>query len=356
MDLASHAFSSNNTRSIVYPSKEYALKPPKVFQKIEQSINAGSKMVSNDVFLTATYNARAWFNGVDTLILDSEDGQVFSYGNIHRNRIDNAPSILKLNGTSLVLGAAGAHCYYHWLVDVLPKLKVLQNAGIRLESIDHFILRDFDLGFQKKTLKILGIPETKIVLSKKQPNFTADLLYHVELRNFVGMKMHEFIPQFLCDTFLKENHQCDYGKKIYIARPKGVNRPIDNEVELLELVERHGYKKVIMEGMSLYDQAALFHGSESVITVHGGALTNIVYCRPDTKIIELFGEHVFSYYYGLSNLCGLDYSAILKSPEQYNLVVDPFEGNKMDNQHVTIRQASGVNIDALDQLLSNCTS
>ncbi len=343
--------SFENARSVIFPSTRYELNPPNILQDVSKSINNADSMVSNDVVLTVTPNAKAWFNGVDALILDANDEEIFKYGNINKQRIDSAAEQTYLSGTSLILGAAGAHCYYHWMVDVLPKLKVLQQAGIDLDSIDHFILRDLDLDFQAKTLQILGVPRTKIFLSKGASNFKTDLLFHVELRNFVGMKMHDFIPKFLCESFLKKEQCTEHGRKIYITRPAGVNRPIDNESELLKLVTAHGYECVVMEGMALNDQAQLFHSASSIITTHGGALTNIVYSKPGTKIIELFGEHVFSYYYGLSNLCKLEYTAILKSVDQYSLVVDPFAGNEMSNQHITIRQGSGINTAALSLAL-----
>lgn len=342
------AFRTADTRAVVFSSEEHNLKPPGIFQEVEGTSELQTAMRSNEVVLTSTKNAKVWFDGIATLILDEQNNEVFRYGGVSQDRLQESEKLQTLSGTSLILGAAGAHCYYHWMVDVLPKLKVLEEAGVNLDSIDHFIVRDLGWAHQVKSLEIIGLPRDKIVLATDKPNIRAELLYNVEIRNFVGMKMHSFIPGYLREKFLKIDKSIPpSNRNIFIARPKGVNRPIENEEELLELVAANGYETVTMECMTHYEQAELFHNASSIITSHGGALTNVVYCRPGTEIVELFGAHVFSYYYGLANLCGLDYKAVLRSKEQYDLVIDAGKGNLMSNQGVTIREASSINLSAL---------
>ncbi|MDT9338046.1 glycosyltransferase 61 family protein, partial [Trichodesmium erythraeum 21-75] len=40
---------------------------------------------------------------------------------------------------------------------------------------------------------------------------------------------------------------------------------------------------------------------------HGAGLTNIVFCNPGTKVVELFSSHVKPYYWSLCNCCNLEY-------------------------------------------------
>ena len=339
-------------RRCIIRSEVYPLAPPKLYQEVRGSSVQATEMVSNDVFMTVTPNARVWFNGIGTVILDEQDEIVFRFGAPGPARYRDEPVKTHLPGRSMVLGTIGAHCYYHWMVDVLPRLEVVRRAGYEWDSIDQFLVRDFDLGFQKATLKELGIPEAKIVCTKDQPAYTADELLHVELRNFVGMRMNRFVPEFLRSTFLSADDAARKPtRKIFITRPKGVNRPVTNEAELLRLVTSHGYEEVVMEGMTLSEQAALFASATDIVTTHGGALTNLVYCQPSTRIVELFGAHCFSYYYGLANLCELDYSAVLQSPEQIDLVIDAEVGNRMDNQAITIRQKSSVQLEVLEKII-----
>ncbi|MDO6460989.1 glycosyltransferase family 61 protein [Granulosicoccaceae sp. 1_MG-2023] len=340
-------------RKLVIASESYPLQPPRLFQEVSGQSEQATELVANPVFMTVTPGARVWFNGVGTIILDQNDEVVFRFGNTGPARFHEEAVKTHLPGRAMVLGTIGAHCYYHWMVDVLPRLEVIKRAGYDWDSVDHFLVRDFDLGFQKATLEVLGIPASKIVCTKDSPAYTADELLHVELRNFVGMRMHRFVPEFLRSCFLKsEDIQERPQRKIFITRPKGVNRAVLNEQELLSLLTDHGFQEVTMEGYSLFEQAALFASADVIVTTHGGALTNLVYCRPGTKVIELFGEHVFSYYYGLANLCGLDYSAVLRRADQIDLVIDAEVGNRMNNQTETIRQDADINIGALSRALS----
>ena len=52
--------------------------------------------------------------------------------------------------------------------------------------------------------------------------------------------------------------------------------------------------------------------SVSVVSAHGGALTNMVYMASGGHVVELFGGHVYPFYYGLSQLCDLGYSALME--------------------------------------------
>lgn len=345
---------SAHERHLVIPAQRYPLAAPGIFQETQGTSAQASELKANDVYLTVTPEARVWFNGVGTIILDQADEIVFRFGAPGPKRFAEESQKTRLNGRAMLLGAIGAHCYYHWMVDVLPKLEVVRRAGFDWSEIDHFLVRDFDLGFQKATLEHLGIPLNKIICTKDSPAYFVEELLHVELRNFVGMRMNRFVPEFLRSSFLRaEDMTTAPSRKIFITRPKGVNRPVSNERELLALVKAHGYEEVVMEGMTLNEQAALFASASDIVTTHGGALTNLVYCQRGTRVVELFGAHCFSYYYGLANLCELDYNAILREAAQIDLVIDAEVGNRMDNQSVTIREASSVNLQALSACLTS---
>lgn len=351
MYATSHNTFPTDSREVIVPSKTYDLTAPKVYQEISSDASLPQSYESNDVILGTTHNAQIWFMGHQGIVLDAMGESVYQYGNTQINQAQTQQAT-HLEGTSLLLGAAGAQNYYHWVYDILPKFKVLELAGISLESIDHFILRDTDWGFQRAMLEIIGVPSDKIHIAKSAPRLNCDKLHHIEIRNFVGMRMHQFIPEFLRDLFLKNKESIQTGRKLFIRREKDEKRPVENEPELLELVANAGYECVSVSGLSFYEQAALFYSADSIITSHGAVLANLAYCRPNTEIIELFGSHVFSYFYGLSNLCGLDYTAILRSPEQYDLVIDPFVGNNKADKSITIKQSSALNLLALKAALA----
>jgi capsular polysaccharide biosynthesis protein len=92
-----------------------------------------------------------------------------------------------------------------------------------------------------------------------------------------------------------------------------------NEDEIINVLDEFGFKWVTLESMSVIQQVALFTQAEVVIAPHGSGLTNILFCQPGTKVIELFApNYVYPCYWYLSNLVGLDYYYVLgEAPEGF---------------------------------------
>ncbi len=62
----------------------------------------------------------------------------------------------------------------------------------------------------------------------------------------------------------------------------------------------------------MWEQAELMASCEAVVAPHGGGLSNLVFCRPGTKVIEIFSpELVAGYFWKLCNQLNLDYYYIL---------------------------------------------
>ena len=61
---------------------------------------------------------------------------------------------------SLLTGGAGNANYWHWLFDVLPRLKILKSK-MNISEIDFFLFPDLKENFQRETLDFLDIPLKK---------------------------------------------------------------------------------------------------------------------------------------------------------------------------------------------------
>jgi capsular polysaccharide biosynthesis protein len=75
--------------------------------------------------------------------------------------------------------------------------------------------------------------------------------------------------------------------RVYVARGATPRRRVVNEDEVRELLGRRGFVTVSMDGRSVAEQAAIFAAAEVVVSVHGAALTNLVFARPHTRVVEL---------------------------------------------------------------------
>lgn len=213
-----------------------------------------------------------------------------------------------------VLSGLSNDIYFHWMFDVLPRIKLLQSGGLEIADIDYFLInsRKF-LPFHKETLDALGIPETKRLENYNYPHIKAEKLI---VPSFPGSPA--WMPKWSCDFLrnvfierqaIKEPEKIEY---IYISRGSVTSRRILNEDEVINVLNKFGFKSVTLETMSVAEQASLMASAKVVIAPHGSGLTNLVFCSPGTKVIEIFSpNYVYPCYWLVSNLVNLEYFYLL---------------------------------------------
>jgi len=320
-----------------------------------QVVNPDTQMNSSAVTLKTVTAASSYLTGGRHAVTTST-GQVVSQHRVSKTTLAELPwqPYKHLNGRSLLLGnSAGASCYYHWMMDILPKLGYLQKAGVDLNSIDHFLVREISHDFQKTTLSALGIDASRITECVDHPYHTCDELLILNLEHLISYGMNQFVPDWVNQTFnpnYKSPSSSEERIKLFISRPEGTRRAIINEDELIKLLIREGFTVAAMEGLSVQEQASLLSRTDVLIAAHGGALTNMVFAQPGSQIIELFGSHVYPYYYGLANLCGHHYLALLQNSDDYPNLANletAINSGSAENQSVSQNANFRVDLEAL---------
>lgn len=121
------------------------------------------------------------------------------------------------------------------------------------------------------------------------------------------------MPQWTCQ-FLRRlllHSARPVSLRLYISR-RHASRSVINEAEVLALLEPLGFQTVLLESLSVRQQANLLAQAEAVIAPHGGGLTNLLFCPPGTKVIELFPpDFVYPCYWLVANLVQLEYYYLL---------------------------------------------
>jgi len=318
--LANAALNPHPQDTQLFPAESYSLASPKSVQSMVDEIEHDAQIQTHPVSITDAAHTRVFFNGQKCLV-KAADGDVVAQYNVDdaiSESVTNKPC-RRLQGTTMLLGfSPGANCYYHWLLDVLPRLGALQKAGFKLDEVDHFLVRNTNNAFQVETLAALGIRDDRVVHTHKKQHWHCDRLLQVNMSNGINMKMHRFVPAWLKHAYSTGSRNLDTDPiKLYVNRPKGVRRGISNEQALLPILEEFGYQIRPMEGLSFADQVKLMSGVDVLLSAHGGALSNMVFCRPGIRVGEVFGHHVYPYYYGLSQLCGHDYHVLMKDQSLY---------------------------------------
>ena len=195
----------------------------------------------------------------------------------------------QLEGKAAVLSSLSGQVYYHWMIDVLPRIGLLHQSGIELDSIDWFIVNSVSKPFQSETLAKLGIPSNKILESDRSPYVTAPELI---VPSFPGHL--DWVPQstidFLRKHFLSPSDESSPAR-IYISRADAKYRQVVNEADIIHILEKYGFVNLNLGAYSVSEQAAIFSRAEVIIAPHGAALTNLVFCQPKTQVLEFFSPH-----------------------------------------------------------------
>lgn len=214
----------------------------------------------------------------------------------------------RLQGNIAVIGTAGAYVYYHWMLDILPRLEILSRQ-ISLNEIDYFITEYTGLPFQIETLENLGIPVEKIIPANENWNFhvKASTLYVPSLVGPIGQ------PTLFQINFLKGlyadcvSNQKPF-RKIYISRRKTGRREIVNEKELIAFLSSYDFEIFYFEELPVMQQVLIFSEALIVISSHGSVFTNLVFSKPGTIVIDIFNEtHTNPCFWIIAQYVGLNY-------------------------------------------------
>ncbi|NEP83116.1 MAG: DUF563 domain-containing protein, partial [Okeania sp. SIO3B3] len=220
------------------------------------------------------------------------------------------PPVSNINETVAFLPVnLGVNNYFHWMFDIFVRLDLLRRSNF-MSIIDKFVFTNCSNKFQKESIQALKIPPEKLIEARLFPNIKARKLIVPSLMAKQGtIKITKWGCDFLRSLFLNAEN---IGKlpsqkeRIYISRKLTPYRRIVNEEEVVSLLEKFGFVTVTLESISVAEQASLMASAKVVISPHGAGLTNLVFCSPGTKVIEIFSpKFINSIYWQMSNICGL---------------------------------------------------
>jgi hypothetical protein len=210
-----------------------------------------------------------------------------------------------------VTAALAAHYaewnYYHWMLQVLPRLEVLRLAGITPQQVDRYLLNAPHFPFHTETLAQLGLPLEKVAPAGPETHFSADYLWTTSSLRF-NAHQQSWVHQFLRREFLPPGAASGGAERLYISRGNATRRLIVNEAELAARLEALGFCTVVPDRLTVAQQAAAFAAARVIVAPHGAGLTNLVFARPGSQVLELLSPaRRAMHYWELSNACGLEY-------------------------------------------------
>lgn len=216
--------------------------------------------------------------------------------------------VRKLAGTHLSLLTGGAACFAHALLDGLARSAVVPlNYLAEISSV----LLPAQASLPRDAGTLLDLPP-----SIEHRTVRPGEWMEVETLILPLSVMGECVPHPVLRGFYRQMassvaNAAATPPRLLIRRSPTGRRPLLNEDDLAQRLARLGFVAIAPESYSMADQIRLFRGAEVIVGAHGGALANIGFCRPGTKIFELQMDARLSWEFRhLAALCGLDYDCL----------------------------------------------
>jgi hypothetical protein len=167
-----------------------------------------------------------------------------------------------------------------------------------------------------------------IIIPPNSPNFIKESLNkihkfeYIELNTPFFLKKLTFIDNpnsgyydyenlFALKSFFVNPKSKETNTKIYLSRKNARSRKILNENELVIFLKKSGFKIVETDDMKFDEQITLFSEANFLISPHGAGLTNMIFMKEASSIIELIPEESPNDLYEY-NLCYERMSCTLK--------------------------------------------
>ncbi len=283
-DFKIHFINSLKIDSSVYEVKKkiYEIDDARIYTDLVENV---SIIKDNNLI------SQASFQQIKGELKDSKDNKVLTEG---------TPRLYKkINGSvaCLIQGVSGIN-YFHFLFDIISRLKLISKIT-DLETIDFFYIYG-KKKWQIEILKKFNIPETKILDCNEYRHIKAKKIflsehpwYNKGYFQFEVQNVPEWIVFFLKSKFINSFKKFDCSKKIFIDRS-------DSEFNHCKLVNNEQIKKFLLKkGFQSYEvgkldflqQIYLFRNAETIISPHGAALSNLIFCNSNLKLIELIPEN-----------------------------------------------------------------
>ncbi|MEH6522045.1 glycosyltransferase family 61 protein [Sulfitobacter sp.] len=207
-----------------------------------------------------------------------------------------APSRVVASGLEVIdLTHVWAHNWFHFLIEVVS---LLAAPEVRESNLRILVNRSALKGNFLQALQILGAKYIdRIVPAGAWGTVECKMLvrphgvwepshFNKDLSGTDHQNCH-FSDPIAARAFYKKAWPTRRPKKtkIVIRRPKTSIARCLNEEAFIDYFVANGYSAVSPETLNFSDQVALFYDADVIAGISGAAFANLVFCRPETRIV-----------------------------------------------------------------------
>ena len=199
------------------------------------------------------------------------------------NNFTDKKSNFKVIKDCVVLGSSPSDNYFSNLIHFLPRIFFINDKEINLAI--HRNLSNKFRKFIETICLIRGIEISYTFLDDDFYNF-----HNSSMPEFFNVNKSIKILKFFIEKFFINIKVPEFKNKIYIRREDANYRKILNEADLISKLRKQGFEIINPQHFDILEQMKIFSNAKMIVTPHGSNMSNIIFCKKGTKIIEISPE------------------------------------------------------------------
>ncbi|RKK02705.1 DUF563 domain-containing protein [Pseudoroseomonas wenyumeiae] len=173
--------------------------------------------------------------------------------------------------------------FYHWLCEWMPSLFWSVYQG---KDGPTFLMSDKPAGYQAASLDLLT---TAIPRHAAGDAIRVKRLYVGDRRPLTYRYREAYAEGFRrINKAALDQAPTRTPANIYLSRRDASRRPIKNELDLIESLERVNFTAVELSRLTMAEQVALFANAQNIIAPHGAGLSHLLAKEQPARVLEIF--------------------------------------------------------------------
>jgi hypothetical protein len=193
----------------------------------------------------------------------------------------------EVSGTLGVIAGRGDLNWFHFLVDIVPRLALFETPGVPAPDAWYLPLQS---GWQREVFELMGfLPRDGVIDADEVPHVRAERLLVPGLPD-VDIRTPPWAVEFVRERLRPADLEVVPRRRIYVTRGRlRHNRIVTNEDEIVEMLAARGFEVVDTGAFdSETDKIRAFGEAEVIMGPHGAGLANIIWASPGATVIEFF--------------------------------------------------------------------
>jgi hypothetical protein len=192
--------------------------------------------------------------------------------------------------------------YYHWMMEALAKLVLLSDV---VDLTEYTLLCHKVAQFQMDSMQA-ALSSTPAMHAEESgfDDLIFDHLLHIQNPSPYTTP-NPGVVERIRRRLSRHSERPTKGKRVYLTRLNMIGRKTSNEPAVADFLMRKGFQIKDPAGLTFEEQIEFYKDVELLVAAGGAALTNLIFCPTDTRVIILTPAfHHFETFTGIAAAIG----------------------------------------------------